>query len=91
MGVGKGGRGQGRAMPPWIFTHSLLNLPNFKNSFILVVDTGSILIGPLLKNFLPTPLAIHFDILEFCKKNLVFEKKSANLFVNRKKGLDLLL
>ena len=44
MGVGKGG--QVGAMPPWIFTYTLLNLPNFKSSLYLVVNTGSILIAP---------------------------------------------
>ena len=41
--------------PPWIFTRSLLNLPNSKILPLLVVNTGSILIGPPpLKIFVPT-------------------------------------
>ena len=44
MGVDKGE--QGRAIPHLIFTHSLLNLTNFKNSSVLVVNSGFILMGP---------------------------------------------
>ena len=40
--------GQGEPCPS-DFTYTLLNLPNFKNSLYLVVNTGSILIAPLEK------------------------------------------
>ena len=46
MGVGIGGRVRGHA-PPWIFTHSLLYTSQISNFFsFLVVNTGSIFIGP---------------------------------------------
>ena len=57
MGVGKGGGGQGRAMAPPEFSRTLSKTSQIsKNLPFLVVNTGSILIGPPLKNFLPTPL-----------------------------------
>ena len=56
MGVGKGG--QGGAMAPPGFSHTLSKSSQISKILpFLVVNTGSILIGPPLKIFLPTPLS----------------------------------
>ena len=55
MGVGKGG--QGGPMAPPGFSHTLSKSSQISKILpFLVVNTGSILIGPPLKIFLPTPL-----------------------------------
>ena len=57
MGVGKGGGGLEGAMAFPGFSHTLSTTSQIsKNLPFLVVNTGSIVIGPPLKNFLPTPL-----------------------------------
>ena len=68
-------------MAPWIFTPSLLNLPNFKNSSILVVNTGSILIASPLKSFLPTPVGIvHSPLVKSPRKfNLNYDRFKRDL------------
>ena len=82
MGVGKGE--QGGHGPPWIFTHSLLNLPNFKNSSIFS-GCGSIFIN-LPENFSANalgtapepPSVMHLSSTSFaqyrCLNETVFEK-----------------
>ena len=56
MGVGKGGGGAGQGHGlPWIFTSSLLNLPNFKILQFLAVNTCSILVSPPWKFFCRRP------------------------------------
>ena len=61
MGVGKGGRGG-----PWPGSPPGFSRTLSKTSYIskilpfLAVNTGSILIGTPLKNFLPTPLLKNF-------------------------------
>ena len=72
MDVGRGGHG-----PPWIFTHTLLNLPNFKNS-IFSINTGFIFIGPPLKNFLTTPM---YRTLEFYCKFAIMRQTTGGKFV----------
>ena len=61
-------RGGGHGSP-WIFIHFVLNLPNFKNLPFLEVNTGSIVIGPLLKIFQPTPL---YNIMTFILQFQIF-------------------
>ena len=60
MGVGKGGGGGGAGddhSPPPGFSRSLSKTSQISKILqFLVVKIGSILIGPRLKNVLPTPL-----------------------------------
>ena len=55
MGVGKAEQG-GHGFPGFSHTH-YLTIQNLIIFPFLVVNTGSILTAPQLKNFLPTPLA----------------------------------
>ena len=60
MGVGKGEQDwQARALAPPLDFHTLSLKPTKfqKKCPFLVFTTGSILIGPFLKNFLPMPLS----------------------------------
>ena len=86
MGVGKGCN----APLPRIFTQSFLNLLNFKNSSILVVNTGSIFISPPEKFFCQQPLLIYMicpffcfsrNVIKFLWKNLVVLAETSTSWV----------
>ena len=82
-------RGAGGATLPWIFTHFFLNLPNFKNFSILVVNAGFILIGPL-KIFLSTPLTTRMKksclrhCMRLCKHSYACQQLDYGMESNRR-------
>ena len=57
--------------PPPGFSHTLSSTSRISKIPILVVNSGYIVFGPPLKNFLPTPLLIISDFAalsqEYCK------------------------